>query len=115
MKRAAAFILSLTVIWLQLLASAQTLFAAPPPSVDPCPCCVAKNVCCCVEESESQSVPLPAAPASARSSLDFAAVLPSSVAWLLPVPATAKVTTARISSDLFSAIPLFRRDCALLI
>lgn len=115
MKRAAAFILSLTVIWLQLMASAQTLFAAPPPPTEACPCCVAKKVCCCVEESDAQSVPLPVAPASARANIDFTAVLPQWVAWLLPVPAPAKATAARISPDLSSAIPLFRRDCALLI
>ncbi|MGC3960330.1 MAG: hypothetical protein QM813_21110 [Verrucomicrobiota bacterium] len=115
MKRAVAFILSLTVIWLQMMASAQTLFAAPPPPTDPCPCCVAKKVCCCVEESDTQSVPVPIAPATVRANVDFTAVLPQRVAWLLPISALAKATSAEISSASFPAVPLFQRDCALLI
>lgn len=115
MKRAAAFILSLTVIWLQMLASAQTLFAPPSPPAEVCPCCVAKKVCCCVEESEPQSAPLPVAPTAARTTVDFTAVLPHRVAWLLPPPAPADASGAEISSASFSAVPLFRRDCALLI
>jgi hypothetical protein len=115
MKRAAAFILSLAVIWLQVMASAQTLFATPPPPAEACPCCVAKKACCCVEESDAQSAPIPVTPATARPNVDFTAVIPRRVAWLLPTSESASPAAAEISSTLFSAVPLFRRDCALLI
>ena len=115
MKRAAAIILSLTVIWLQMLASAQTLFAPPTPPAEACPCCVAKKVCCCVAESDAQSAPLPVAPAAARATVDFTAVLPHRVAWLLPLAPLADVSGSEISSASSSAVPLFQRDCALLI
>lgn len=116
MKRAAAFILSLTVIWLQMLASAQTLFAAPPPpTTEACPCCVAKKVCCCVEESDAQSAPIPVAPAAARAAVDFTAVIPHRVAWLLPLSLLTDVSASKVSFASSSAVPLFRRDCALLI
>ena len=113
MKRAVAFILSLTVIWLQVLASAQTL-SSPAPAAEPCPCCVAKNSCCCVEESAPGSTPLAAIPISASAPIDFTAVLTKVLAWTLPAT-PAIVPSSDRASALLSAVPLFQRNCALLI
>jgi hypothetical protein len=117
MKRAAAFILSLTVIWLQMMASAQTLSGAHASGVEPkCDCCVQKEVCrcCCVAPAEPDAKPLPAIPAVASAIFDFSLLLPKQVAWLLPASAPAIVTSPD-SSPLSPAVPLFTRHCALLI
>ncbi|MEK7780739.1 MAG: hypothetical protein AAB370_04485 [Verrucomicrobiota bacterium] len=117
MKRAVAFILSLTVIWLQVMASAQTLSTARTTSTEPaCTCCAQKEVCrcCCVEPTAPDAKPLPAIPAVTSSTIDFTAVLPKRVAWLLPETVPAIVSSSDYSASSL-AVPLFQRDCALLI
>jgi len=113
MKRAAAFLLSLTVIWLQVLASAQTL-STPTPE-QPCPCCVAKKSCCCVEESAPSPAPLPATPVTVSAQFDFTAVLGKVIVWTLPTAAPAIVSSSVSASASSLAVPLFTRHCALLI
>jgi len=112
MKRTVAIILSLTVIWLQVLASAQTL--SNPTPAQSCGCCTSKQACCCVEQSAPDAAPVPAAPASSHAALDLTAVLPKLLAWTLPATAPAKVSSFDRSSSLL-AVPLFTRHCALLI
>jgi hypothetical protein len=113
MKRAVAIILSLTVIWLQMLAAAQTLST---PTPDPqCACCAGQRVCCCVAEAATDAIPVPVAPASVPATTDFHAVLARLVAWTLPAPAPALVSPSDSSSVLAPAVPLFQRNCALLI
>lgn len=114
MKRAAAIILSLTVIWLQVVASAQTL-SVPTAAPEKCPCCATKKTCCCVEEAAPASVPIPAAPVSARAQIDFTAILAKVVAWTLPAGAPSIVSSAGSPSASSLAVPLFTRHCALLI
>lgn len=113
MKRAAAFFLSLTIVWLQVMASAQTL--SPAPTAQPCGCCTAKPTCCCVADAAPEPIPAPAAPVSASASIDLSAVLAKVVAWTLPSTAPAIVTFLDSSAALHSAVPLFQRNCALLI
>lgn len=112
MKRALAFIISLTVIWLQVRASAQTI--SPPAPELSCPCCVAKKSCCCVTETAPEAIPLPAAPVSAGAAVDFTAVIPQRLAWTLPATAPAIVSSADRSLSSLT-VPLFTRHCALLI
>jgi len=117
MKRAAAFILSLTVIWLQVAASAQTLSAAGTTSTEPaCGCCAQKEVCrcCCVAPAAAEAKPLPVAPVVTSTTIDLTAVMPKLVAWLLPETAPAIVSNSNNSTSSL-AVPLFQRDCALLI
>jgi hypothetical protein len=117
MKRAAALLLSLTVIWLQVMASAQTLSAARTFSAEPeCGCCSKKEVCrcCCVAPAAPDAKPLPVAPVGAGPTIDFTAVLPKRIAWLLPETAPAIVASSDSSASSL-AVPLFQRDCALLI
>jgi hypothetical protein len=115
MKRAAAIILSLTVIWLQMMASAQTL--APTGPVEPaCDCCVEQEVCrcCCVAPTAPETKPLPVAPVAASVIFDFTALVPKQVVWLLPAGAPAIVSSPDGSASSL-AVPLFTRHCALLI
>jgi hypothetical protein len=117
MKRAVAFILSLTVIWLQMLASAQTFSGSSASAVAPeCGCCVQKDVCrcCCVAPAEPDAKPLPAVPVATSASFDFSLLMPRQVAWLLPATAPAVVASSE-SSSLSPAVSLFKRHCALLI
>jgi hypothetical protein len=117
MKRAAAFILSLTVIWLQMMASAQTLSVTRAPTVEPeCGCCVQKEVCrcCCVAPAEPDAKPLPAVPVAPSATFDISLLLSKQVAWLLPASAPAVVSSSE-SYSLSPAVPLFTRHCALLI
>lgn len=112
MKRAAAFILSLTVIWLQVMASAQTL--SRPTPAQSCGCCTTKKACCCVEQTAPEAVPVPAAPVSSSASVDFTAVISKLIAWTLPATAPTIVSSAA-GPSLALAVPLFQRNCALLI
>lgn len=117
MKRAVAFILSLTVIWLQMLASAQTLSGSHASAVAPeCGCCVQKDVCrcCCVAPAEPDAKPLPVLPAAASANIDLSLLLPKQIAWMLPATEP-DVVSSSIRSSLFPAVPLFTRHCALLI
>jgi len=118
MKRCAAIILSLTVIWLQVMASAQTLSTTRTlASAEPaCGCCSQKDVCrcCCVVPAAPDAKPLPVAPVVTSPTIDFTAVLPKLVAWLLPETAPAIVSSSDNSASSL-AVPLFQRDCALLI
>ena len=113
MKRAVAIILSLTLVWLQMSVSAQTL--STPTPVQSCGCCTPKKACCCVEQAAPDTVPVPAAPASANASVDFAAVLTKLVAWTLPEVAPAIVSSPDSSAASFLAVPLFQRNCVRLI
>jgi hypothetical protein len=119
MKRAVAIILSLTVIWLQLVAAAQTLSAAAAvnvPTAD-CDCCVGQTTCrcCCVAPSAPNPAPQPVTPLRPLAAGDFTAIISPRVAWLLPAPVAAQVSASDLSPASLSAVPLFRRDCALLI
>ena len=115
MKRAAAIILSLTVIWLQVMASAQTL--SPEAAKPECGCCAQKEVCrcCCVAPVAPDSKPLPATPVVTSTTLDLTAIVPRLLAWTLPATAPVIVSSAESSSHSLSAVPLFQRNCALLI
>jgi hypothetical protein len=113
MKRTAAFLLSLTLVWLQVMGSVQPV--GTPAADQTCGCCAGQPACCCVTESAPVSVPLPATPAPAPVTVDFTAVLARVVAWTLPATGPAIVSSADSSSAASSACPLFQRDCALLI
>jgi hypothetical protein len=120
MKRAVAIFLSLTVIWLQWLASAQTISLATAPqraAVIACDCCVGKDVCrcCCVVPTAPATPPAPVLPPHARTTIDFIALLPQRIAWLLPDAIPARISSPGLLAASLSAVPLFRRDCALLI
>lgn len=114
MKRAAAFIFSLVIFLAQLMASAQTLSAnATIPGS--CGCCVGKRVCCCLEESNTPSSSLPSAAVTASVSVELNALVARAVIWSLP---NAAVQNNFCPSDFplaVPAVPLFQRNCALLI
>jgi hypothetical protein len=112
MKRVAAILLSLTFLWLQVVASARPASFAPAPQV--CTCCDCKQTNCCVRETPSEA-PQPAAlPANANAATDFPLFTPTQVRWTLPVAPTQFLCSD--SAPLPTpAVPLFTRHCALLI
>jgi hypothetical protein len=110
MKRLTAIALSLLLVCAQVFVMAQPVGGAKRAGS----CCDCKAPCCVVDNS---SVPQPQTPATTPATLislnPFA--LTASIAWLLP-RGEAKVFSTDSSSLLFAArVPLFERDCALLI
>ena len=112
MKRAVAIVLSLILVWIQAVAAVQPTAAAPPAK---CGCCACKKMDCCVGRSTSESQPLPVAPVPAAAQNHFSAVLSTLVAWTLPAPTPAQVSSFDSAPTSALAVPLFQRDCALLI
>jgi len=113
MKRAVAILLSLVMIWVQGLASAQTLPTET--AASQCGCCYAKKSCGCVAESASTTAPIPATPPSNVSVGDHPAVLASFISWQLP-PTTPELLLDSAGASLGAqSTPLFTQHCALLI
>lgn len=114
MKRAVAIVLSLILIGIQAMATAQVL--PPRAAASACDCCAKQEICrcCCVAPAAPDAIPFPAAPASTSASLDFTTIVPKLLAWTLPSTAPAIVSSTDTSASSL-AVPLFQRDCALLI
>lgn len=110
MKRLFAFTLSLLLLWVQVFVLVQPAGADAPAA---CRCCECEQTDCCVAEAPSLPHPLAAMPVSSLSFITHWLALPASFVWNLPREA------APVSSDFVSLnaarIPLFTRDCALLI
>lgn len=111
MKRLSAMILSLLLLWVQVLVMAQPLGAA----ATPCRCCDCQQTDCCVSESSSTPQPLTTAPVQSVQ-LNFNLFSPPPLlVWLLP-PGQADGLSAPSASPLSATrVPLFTRHCALLI
>ena len=112
MKRLSAIVLSLLLFWVQVFVMAEPVQAGTPAK---CSCCTCKKTDCCVTQSSTDSAPLPAATVQAGSQNLNSLSLTTSVAWILP-RGEADFSSADDSALLLAArVPLFRRDCALLI
>jgi hypothetical protein len=111
MKRTAAILLSLILLWIPAMADVQTGRDSAPSR---CGCCAPAAGCCCVEASTPSAPRADAVPVSAGATIDFTAVVSRPVAWALPSSAT---DTLSSGDDFFPplAVPLFQRNCALLI
>lgn len=113
MKRLTALFLSLLLLWVQAVVLAQPAVADTPAQ---CTCCSCKTGRCCVGESApGGSVPQPAAPTQSVPLHQNLFTFAASPMWLLPA-GEAQVFSAASASPLAAArVPLFTRDCALLI
>lgn len=114
MKRTVAIVLSLILLGIQAMATVQTSsdFGAQKKSA-----CCSGNVteCCCFTESTSAPQPPPAATAPLAPYNNFTAVLSTLVAWTLPESARSQISSSALATSAAHALPLFTRDCALLI
>lgn len=110
MKKAVAIVLSLMIVWLQGMSSADTHFR--PASADNTSCNCNRN--CCVSGKAPDAQPPPAAPATGGSANDFSLFAPALVTWTLPasMPHISSSASAPLSA---LAVPLFMQHCALLI
>ena len=112
MKRLSAIVLSLLLFWVQVFVLAQ------PPRAEAqgqCCGCACKKTNCCVTQSATDPAPLPAATVQTGSQNLNSFSLTASIAWTLP-RGEADFFSAYNSPSLSAArVPLFRRDCALLI
>ena len=112
MKRLSAIVLSLLLFWVQVFVMAQPPRAEAPAQCCGCACAKPK---CCVTQSASDPAPLPAANVQTGSQNLNLLSLTVSIAWMLP-RGESDFSSADISPSLRAAlVPLFRRDCALLI
>ena len=113
MKRLSAILLSLLLMWMQVVVMAQP---AKADATAKCRRCSCKTGHCCVGQSNSsESLPQPAAPApSAQLNLNLFSIA-ASPAWLLPLGAAAVFSSPTSSPLSTVGVPLFQRDCALLI
>jgi hypothetical protein len=116
MKRLSALGLSLLLLAMQTLAQVQLAAPAPPEAPACCARCSCPDRRCCVGESsplDSQS--LPAVPTS-PSAFQLQPIIPSaSLAWVLPSAEAEVSSVASVSPPAAARVPLFQRDCALLI
>jgi len=112
MKRAAAIVLSLMLLWVQALASAPSNLVGAVAPADRCPC----RKPCCVSQATTDSQSLPLAPATGGSlTPDFSALLAVMVAWTLPSASASQFYCVASAPSPVPAVPLFTRHCALLI
>jgi len=112
MKRLSAIVLSLPLFWVQVFVMAEPVQAGTPAK---CSCCTCNKADCCVTQSSTGSAPLPAATVQTGSQNLNLFSLTASIAWILP-RGEADFSSADDSALLLAArVPLFRRDCALLI
>jgi hypothetical protein len=112
MKRLSAIVLSLLLFWVQVFVAVPPVNAESPAKSN---CCSCQRNCCVTQSNPVDSATPPAVPTpSIQLNLGLFAFA-ASPAWLLP-PGEADVFSAACSSPLSAArIPLFTRDCALLI
>ncbi len=112
MKRVAAIILSLMLLWLQAKAAAPMTFL---PAKAVCACCDCKQMNCCVTSAPpaTQSLPATVAPTASQNTLPvFAAALEM---WTLPASDLAHVSAFASTPLPAPGLPLFTRHCARLI
>jgi len=111
MKRLTA--LTLLLMWMHVVVLAQLTQAAAPAK---CRCCSCKTGECCVGKSNSpESQPQPVAQVQSAPINLHLFILAASPAWLIPHGQTAVWPAASVSSLTAPRLPLFQRDCALLI
>jgi hypothetical protein len=113
MKRLTAILLSLLLLWVQFIVMAPPAQSGAPAR---CRCCSCGTGECCVGKSApSDSAPLPVAPVQTAQLGQNLFTFTASPAWLLPA-GEAEVFSAVSASPLSAArVPLFQRNCALLI
>ncbi len=112
MKKLPAIVLGLLLFWVQVFVMAQPVKADAPAK---CTCCACNQTNCCVTKSAPAQAPLPVAPAQTVSQNLNLFSITASIAWMLP-RGEAGFSPADNSSSLVAArVPLFHRDCALLI
>ena len=115
MKRTVTLILSLTLVWLQMVATASIPGSAARASEPECGCCTTTQSCGCVAPVVPASQPVPAVPVPSNPQTSFIALLPKGVVWTLSQTTRTVVSSSEITPLQSSAVPLFVRHCAYLI
>ena len=112
MKSVSAIMLSLLLMWMQVAVMAQPAKADAPAKCSRCAC---KRNCCVTQSNPPESAPQPAAPAQSVQVHLQLFVLSASPAWLLPRGDAEAFSSPASSPRSAVGVPLFQRDCALLI
>lgn len=103
------------MIWLQIMVAAPKVTTAAGASQPACACCVAKTTCGCVETATPEALPVTAATLPVNSSTDFHADLMRAAIPVVGVMTAANFSSSPAFFELVPAVPLFQRNCALLI
>jgi hypothetical protein len=111
MKRAAAVILSLMFLGLQVMSAAPILSATTQTSQ----CCGCKKHACCVTEKNPDAQPLPAAPVAVSPQHELSLIPLSAVAWTIPVKENSVISSVDCLSSFATNVPLFARHCSFLV
>jgi len=114
-RRAMAILLSLAMIWLQSVVATPVVAAASAAPAAACACCRAQKTCGCVAAATPDARPITAATLAGSGATDFHADLARVSPALIPRAATAAPVSVPASFELIPAVPLFQRNCALLI
>jgi hypothetical protein len=114
MKRTVAIVLSLILIGIQTMVAVQLSSDLSAQKQSSC-CSNQVAECCCFTEANSASSPLPAATTPLPSQNNFSAILSTLVVWTVPASAPSQLSSSASAPSLAFALPLFQRDCALLI
>jgi hypothetical protein len=112
MKRLSAIVLSLLLFWVQVFLVAQPVRAQ---ATAKCACCRCNKGDCCAVKSPGDAAPLPAATVQTGSQNLSSFSLSASIAWMLPRGEADSSRADNTFSLPAARVPLFRRDCALLI
>jgi len=112
MKRLSAILLSLLLFWVQVCVMAPPAKADAPAK---CTCCACKKTNCCVTQSSTDPAPLPAATAPTSSQNLNSFSIAASISWTLPGGEAVFSSADNLAPHFAARLPIFRRDCALLI
>ena len=112
MKRLSAICLSVLLFWVQVFVMAQPVKADASAK---CTCCACKKTRCCVTQSSTDPAPLPAATAPTGSQNLNSFSITASISWTLPRGEADFSSADNLAPRFAARVPLFRRDCALLI
>ena len=112
MKRLSAILLSLLLFWVQVFVMAPPVKADAPAK---CTCCDCEQTNCCVTQSSTDPTPLPAAAAPTGSQNLNSFSITASISWTLPRGEADFSSADKLAPRCAARVPLFRRDCALLI
>jgi hypothetical protein len=111
-KRFAAILFGLLLVWAQLL-----VVPAPACSRQPTHACChcGGKMSCCAAQPAPCSPSAPAVPASYGIQNQFSFLAPALLAWFLPENEAGSISSAFVSPLAVSGAPLYARDCARLI
>jgi hypothetical protein len=111
-KRFFAILSSLLLVWAQFAPAGAVPMVCGKPVVSADAC---SQMACCMAKPVSDPQPAPAVPAQTASQNQISLLAPAMVVWLLPNRPANPFASASVSPLAATGIPLYTRNCTLLI